>query len=69
MSVYPHELTLAAKNLLDNNDFHVLLRYRLSDLEQAVLSSDEPAMILDTHKEYSHIKDFASWIEMLGKAR
>lgn len=69
MSVYPHELVMAAKNLLDNHDFTVLLQYRLSDLEQTVLSSDEPAMILDAHKEYSHIKDFASWIEMLGKAR
>lgn len=67
MTTYPNELVRAAKNLLDNNDFNVLLRYRLKDLEEQVLTASEPNEVLEAHREYSQLRDFAEWITMLGK--
>ena len=66
MSVYPPELKEAAKNLLDNQDFAVLLKYRMAEIQRDIMDSDQPQQILDAHNEHAHVRGFAEWIQMLG---
>lgn len=66
MSVYPLELVQAAKNLLDNHDLVMVFKYRLDQLKDDVLYSDNEKDILKAHAEYNSIRSFAEYIETLG---
>jgi hypothetical protein len=67
MLAYPPQVTQAAKNLLDNNDFRVLLSTRLEELKEDIVNSSEGSMILDSHAELTHVKQFAEWISHIGE--
>lgn len=66
MSVYPPQIVEAAKNLLDNQAFAVLLKYRLAELQAEIMNTDDDKEIIAVHKEHADIRGFAEWIEMLG---
>ena len=67
MRGYPPHLKEAAKNLLDNEDFTMLIQYRASELQTDVLDSIEQTEVLNAHQEYNHLKGFGEWIKMLGE--
>ena len=69
MNAYPPALKEAAKNLLDNPDFSVLLKYRVNEIREDLEFSTETAEILKAHSELNTIKDFAHWIEHIGEGR
>ena len=69
MSVYPPELVAAAKKILDNRDFSMLLLQRVADLTEDVVESSDRDQILEAHTELTNIKQFGEWIAMLGEAK
>lgn len=69
MSVYPRQVTTAAKNLLDNEDFSVIVQTRLKELQHDVLYSDDKDDILKAHSAYSATRDFFEWIDMLASSK
>ena len=62
----PEEILLAARRLLRNEDFKLLINHRMAFLGTEALSSTEPADVLKAHSEYSLLRDFGEWIEMIG---
>ena len=65
--MYPPQLKQAAKNLLDNQDFHVILHTRIAEIREDIEQQMESNEILKSHAELNNIKDFAQWIEHLGE--
>jgi len=65
--VYPPQLKQAAKNLLDNQDFRVILTTRITEIREDIEQQMESNEILKSHAELNNIKDFAQWIERLGE--
>jgi len=65
--VYPPQLKQAAKNLLDNQDFRVILTTRIAEIREDIEQQMESNEILKSHAELNNIKDFAQWIEHLGE--
>jgi len=65
--VYPPQLKQAAKNLLDNQDFRVILTTRITEIREDIEQQMESNEILKSHAELNNIKDFAQWIEHLGE--
>ena len=69
MNAYPPQLIQAAKNLLDNQDFTMLLQHKVKELREDVEMSTETNDILRAHTELNNVKDFAQWIEHIGEER
>ena len=65
--MYPPQLKQAAKNLLDNQDFRVILTTRIAEIREDVEQQMDSNEILRSHAELNNIKDFAQWIEHLGE--
>ena len=65
--MYPPQLKQAAKNLLDNQDFRVILTTRIAEIREDIEQHMESNEILKSHAELNNIKDFAQWIEHLGE--
>ena len=65
--MYPPQLKQAAKNLLDNQDFRVILTTRITEIREDIEQQMESNEILKSHAELNNIKDFAQWIEHLGE--
>ena len=65
--MYPPQLKQAAKNLLDNQDFRVILTTRIAEIREDIEQQMESNEILKSHAELNNIKDFAQWIEHLGE--
>lgn len=63
----PELLRRAAKNLLDNQSFSVLLQHRLAELNEDVLLSVEDAAVIAARREYDNVSALAEWITQLGK--
>lgn len=64
----PLQIARAAKNLLDNDDFNMLMSYRAQVLTVETMSLYEKDQILATHQEYRGVKDFYEWIATVAEA-
>lgn len=64
---YPPQIKAAAKNLLDNEDFRVLINTRIAELREDIEESLEEKQILLAHSELNNIKAFGQWIEHIGE--
>ena len=60
--VPPQEVCRAANNLLDNNDFNVLLSYKAQNLMQEVMQYEQSDEVLEAHREYKALEKLKDWI-------
>lgn len=67
--MYPPEMKAAAKNLLDNEDFHMLINAKVAELRQDMEMSLEDKQILEAHTALGNVKEFGEWIEHIGEER
>jgi hypothetical protein len=67
MSVYPPEIKQVAARLIQDEGFINMYKHRLNELKDDIALSTEKEQILDAHAEYTHIRAFAEWIEMLAE--
>lgn len=56
------EVEAAAKFLVDNKEFRVIVNARMESLKKDVLDSVEEKELKDTHKEYTSLLAFFEWV-------
>jgi hypothetical protein len=64
-SLYPQELKVAARRLLENEDFKLVLNYHSENLAKGVLDSTEDKDILAAHSEYGALRNFVEFLRMV----
>ena len=67
--MYPPNLKAAAKIVLDNEDFNVLINTRAAELREDMENSSDAAQVLEAHTELNNLKAFGQWIEHIGEGK
>lgn len=60
------KLQMAAKKLLDNEDYSVLLKGRMNELTQETMSGVDDREILAAHREYHALGAFIHWVSLMA---
>ena len=66
-SIYSPQLIASAKELLNNEAFHYLLKEHLKNLQDYVMGADDPGDVIKAHSEHASIVAFAEYIQLLGE--
>lgn len=65
VEMYPLDLKLAAKRLLESEDFQLCVNNHTDNLKQAILDATDDKDILKAHSEYNSIRDFVEYLRMI----
>ena len=68
-SIYSPGLINAAKALVINEDFHILMTEHIANLKVYTMDATEQADVLKAHADHNSMVEFVEYVRMLGTSR
>lgn len=59
----PNDVAMAAKILLDNHEFRMVMSFKRQELAQEVMQYAIPDEVLEAHGEYKSLERFTEWLQ------